>query len=92
MSTVALDDYLPKVGVETVDFMELDTQGTELAAFNQQPKHGSSCAQRNDQPTRCQSSRPANIGRNVSQMGEQERDQTRNERIHGKREQGITPQ
>ena len=34
MSTVALDDYLPKVGVETVDFMELDTQGTELEILN----------------------------------------------------------
>ena len=30
MSTVALDDYLPTVGIKSVDFMELDTQGTEL--------------------------------------------------------------
>lgn len=30
MPTVALDDYLPKAGITSVDFMELDTQGTEL--------------------------------------------------------------
>ncbi len=30
MATVALDDYLPKAGIKNIDFMELDTQGTEL--------------------------------------------------------------
>ena len=30
VQTVALDSYLPTVGVHHVDFLELDTQGTEL--------------------------------------------------------------
>jgi FkbM family methyltransferase len=30
LATVKLDDYLPQAGVANVDFMELDTQGTEL--------------------------------------------------------------
>lgn len=30
LATVMLDDYLPQAGITNVDFMELDTQGTEL--------------------------------------------------------------
>ncbi len=30
VQTVSLNNYLPQVGVTTVDFLELDTQGTEL--------------------------------------------------------------
>lgn len=30
VQTVALDSYLPSVGIHNIDFLELDTQGTEL--------------------------------------------------------------
>jgi FkbM family methyltransferase len=30
LPVVALDDYLPSAGVDTIDFIELDTQGSEL--------------------------------------------------------------
>lgn len=34
LPVVALDEYLPKVGVHSIDFMELDTQGSELDILN----------------------------------------------------------